>query len=166
MAQDKGRFRTYLLAALDHFLANQRRTARTAKRGGGQIIVSLDETRTGEERFMGEPPAGGAPERLFDKTWAMAVLDQALARLQEEFVGRGKASHFEDWKVFLTCEATADACKASSERLGMSTGAVTMAVHRLRERYGDLLREAVAHTVADPADLDEELRYLVAVLSA
>jgi RNA polymerase sigma-70 factor (ECF subfamily) len=161
---EKGRFRTFLLTTIDHFLANEWRHAQAAKRGGGQIRVSLEDTRLGEERFAREPAADGAPERAFDKNWATTVLDQALARLQQEFATRGKAIHFEDWKLFLTREATAADCEASARRLGMSAGAVTVAVHRLRERYGDLLREAVARTV-EPADVDDELHYLFGLLN-
>src|SRR5262245_22915648 len=165
VTQDKGRFRTFLLTGLDHFLANDWRNAHAAKRGGGKAIVSLDETKAGEERFAREAAFDGAPERVFDKRWAAAVLDQALARLEHEFSARGKSSHFEDWKIFLTREATAQDCRVSAERLGMSAGAVSVAVHRLRERYGDLLRETVAHTVSDAATVDEELRYLFALLN-
>jgi RNA polymerase sigma-70 factor (ECF subfamily) len=165
VAAEKGRFRSFLLAALDHFLANERRHGQALKRGGGQAIVSLEETHLGEERFAREPATAGLPERTFDKTWATTVLDQALRRLEEEFAGRGKAACFEDWKVFLTREATTTDCEASARRLGMSAGAVTVAVHRLRERYGELLREAVANTVAEAGDVDEELRYLFALLN-
>jgi RNA polymerase sigma factor (sigma-70 family) len=162
---EKGRFRTFLLAALDHFLANQWRHGQAIKRGGGQAIVSLDETRLSEERFVREPASDDPPERVFDRLWATTVLDQALARLQQEFTRRDRAAHFEDWKAFLTHEATTPDCEASARRLGMSTGAVIVAVHRLRERYGDLLREAVAQTVPKPADVDDELRYLFGLLN-
>src|SRR5262245_7782867 len=161
----KGRFRTFLLAALDHFLANEWRRGQALKRGGGQTIVSLEETHSGEERFAREPASEGVPERAFDRLWATTVLDQAMTRLQREFSDRGKAAHFDDWKVFLGREATAQDCQASGQRLGMSEGAVTVAVHRFRERYGDLLRETVAQTVAQTADVDEELSYLFALLN-
>jgi RNA polymerase sigma-70 factor (ECF subfamily) len=162
---EKGRFRTFLLAALDHFLANDWRDARAAKRGGGQTVIPLEATEAGEERFAREPAFEGALERSFDKNWAATVLEQTLLRLQQEFAARGKAVHFEDWKVFLTREASAQDCEASAQRLGMSVGAVTVAVHRLRGRLGELLREVVAHTVSTPADVDDELRYLFALLN-
>lgn len=162
---DKGRFRSFLLAAADHFLANEWRRGQAIKRGGGRQIVSLEETQSGAERFARETACVGTPEREFDRAWALAALDQALTRLRAEFDARGKAAQFEDWKVFLTREATAADCAASAQRLGMSAGAVTVAVHRLRERYGDLLREAVAQTVADPADAEGELRHLFALLN-
>jgi len=165
VAPEKGRFRTFLLAALDHFLANEWRKGQALKRGGGQVIVSLDETQSGEERYSREVSSEAAPARAFDKLWATTVLGQAMTRLQQEFSVRGKAAHFEDWKVFLGREATAHDCLASSQRLGMSAGAVTVAVHRFRERYADLLRETVAQTVAQIADVDEELRYLFALLN-
>ena len=165
VAPQKGRFRSFLLAALDHFLANEWRRGQTLKRGGGQLIVSLEETRSGEERFALEPASEGVSERAFDKLWATTVLDQAMTRLQQEFLERGKSAHFEDWKVFLSREATTPDCQASGQRLGMSAGAVTVAIHRFRDRYGDLLRETVAQTVAATADVDEELRYLFALLN-
>lgn len=165
VAPEKGRFRTFLLAAMDHLLANERRNSHAAKRGGGQTLLSLEETRSGEERFAREPAAEGPPDRAFDKSWATMVLDRALERLQQEFASRGKLAQFEDWKLFLTREATTADCEASGRRLGMTAGAVAVAVHRLRARYGDLLREAVAQTVPDAADADNELRYLFAVLN-
>lgn len=165
VAPAKGRFRSFMLAALDHFLANEWRDAQAAKRGGGQSIVSLEDSRLGEERFAREPVLDTAPERAFDRSWATAVLDQALTQLQQEFAKRGKAERFEDWKVFLGREATAADCEASARRLGMSAGAVTVAVHRMRERYGELLRETVANTVPAAADVDDELNYLFRLLS-
>jgi RNA polymerase sigma-70 factor (ECF subfamily) len=164
VSRDKGRFRTFLLATLDHFLANEWRHAQTLKRGGGHTIVSLEETRAGEQRFQREAASGGEPQRAFDKTWALTVLDQALGRLQQEFAARGKAEHFEEWKSFLAREATTADCEASARRLGISANAVAVAVHRLRGRYGELLRETVAQTV-EPAEVDEELRYLFELLN-
>src|SRR5262245_59176730 len=120
VAPEKGRFRTFLLAALDHFLATEWRKNQALKRGGGRAIVSLDETKTGEERFAREVSSQTAPERAFDKLWATTVLEQAMSRLQQEFSKRGKAVHFEDWKVFLSREATEQDCQASGQRLGMN----------------------------------------------
>jgi DNA-directed RNA polymerase specialized sigma24 family protein len=165
VAPEKGRFRTFLLAALDHFLANEWRRGQALKRGGGRVIVSLEETKSGEDRFAREPATQAAPERVFDKLWATTVLDQAMTRLQQEFSTRGKSAHFEEWKLFLSREATAQDCQSSGQRLGMSPGATTVAIHRFRERYGDLLRETVAQTISETTDVDEELRYLFALLS-
>ncbi len=165
VASEKGRFRTFLLVALDHFLANQWRRAQTLKRGGGRVIVSLDETRSDEERFSREPAMEAAPDQAFDRLWATTVLDQAMKRLQQELSARGKAARFDEWKMFLSREATAEDCESSGRRLGMSPGATTVAIHRFRERYGDLLRETVAQTVSETKDVDEELRYLFALLN-
>jgi RNA polymerase sigma factor (sigma-70 family) len=162
---EKGRFRTFLLTALDHFMANEWRRARTLRRGGGRQIISLEEACTREERFAEEPSCESASERAFDKLWATTVLEEALTQLQQEFLTRGKAAHFEDWKQFLSREASTKDCQASGERIGMSAGAVSVAVHRMRERYGDLLRETVAQTVSQPGDVDAELSYLFALLN-
>jgi RNA polymerase sigma-70 factor (ECF subfamily) len=165
VSPNKGRFRTFLLTALDHFLANDWRRGQALKRGGGRVIVSLQEMHSAEERFAGALASEGASEFAFDKLWATTVLDQAMTRLHQEFTARRKSAHFEDWKVFLTREATAQDCQASGERLGMSAGAVTLAVHRFRERYSDLLRETVAQTVSAAADIDDEWHYLFALLN-
>ncbi len=166
VAPQKGRFRSFLLGALDHFLANDWRHGRALKRGGRQKIVSLDEAQFGEERFARETLPTGAPERAFDRLWAATVLEQAMTCLKGEYVARGKSAHFQDWVVFLGREATAADCQASAKRLGMSAGAVTVAVHRFRERYGQLLRDTVAQTVDDGSSVDEELRYLFELLNA
>ena len=165
VAREKGHFRTFLLVSMDHFLANNWREARAAKRGGGAGLVSLDETHLGEERFTREPSTSETPGRAFDKTWAAVVLDQAWQRLRHEFASKGRSGQFEDWKVFLTRPATAQDCEDSGRRLGMSPHAVATAVHRFRERYGWLLRESVGQTVASPGEVDEELRYLFALLN-
>jgi RNA polymerase sigma-70 factor (ECF subfamily) len=161
----KGRFRSFLLAAADHLLANERRRTQAVKRGRGRPVVSLEGSRLGAERFALEGPSSGLPGRSFDRAWAMTVLDQALSRLQEELAGRGRMAHFEEWKIFLTREATLELCTESGRRLGLSPSAVGVGVHRLRERYGELLREIVAHTVRDPAEVDDELRYLFGLLN-
>jgi hypothetical protein len=158
-------FSTFLLVALDHFLASEWRRGQALKRGGGGSIVSLEETQSGEERFSREPATEAPPERAFDRLWATTILDEALARLQQEFSTRGKAAHFEEWKPFLSREGTAQDCQSSGRRLGMSPGATTVAIHRFRGRDGDLLRETVAQTVSEPTDVDEELRYLFALLN-
>ena len=128
-------------------------------------MFSLEETSSGEQRFTQEPACETALELAFDRLWARTVLEQALTQLQQEFFARGKAAHFEDWKQFLSREATTQDCQTSGERIGMSTGAVSVAVHRMRERYGDLLRETVAQTVSQPGDIDTELSYLFTLLN-
>ncbi len=165
VAPQKGRFRSFLLGALDHFLANDWRRGRALKRGGGQTILSLDEAQSGEDRFAREETATATAEQAFDRLWATTVLEQAMARLKTEYSARGKGAHFHDWMVFLGREATASDCQASAHRLGMSPGAVTVAVHRFRERYGHLLRETVAQTVDDVSSVNDEWRYLFELLN-
>ena len=161
----KGKFRSFLLAALNHFLANEWDRARAAKRGGGQVVLSLDETRTGEERFLREPAGETVLQQAFDRAWALALLDQALRALEGEFAKAGKARHYGELKLFLSRETTATEREAVGARLGMTSGAVAVAVHRLRQRYGELLRNEVAQTVAQPGEVDEEWRYLFALLN-
>lgn len=161
---EKGRFRTFLLTTMDHLLANEWRAGRAAKRGGGKPLLALEEIGSAQERFAQEPQSEGISERQFDRAWATIVMEQALLRLRAEFTARGKGAQFEEWKVFLSQEASAAACDQSGQRLKMSAGAVAVAVHRMRERYGVLLRETVAQTVANPKETDPELRHLIKIL--
>lgn len=162
---ERGRFRTFLLTAMDNMLANDWRDRRALKRGGGKCLLSLEEIQTGSHRFAAEPVDGSTANQRFDRAWAEAVLDHALSILRAEFAARGKSVQFNDWKVFLTREASKADCEASGRRLGISAGAVAVAVHRMRERYGELLRSTVADTLADPSDVDEELGHLFGLLN-
>jgi RNA polymerase sigma-70 factor (ECF subfamily) len=161
--RERGKFRWFLLAAMKHFLANQRRRARAKKRGGGRCTISLDFT-AGEHQYGSEPADCLTAERLYDRQWALALLDQALRRLQEEYAARGKSQVFDELKDCLTGDSEARPYAELAASLGVSEAAVKMAVHRLRRRYGELLKEAVTHTVADPEDIDGELRELLAAL--
>jgi RNA polymerase sigma-70 factor (ECF subfamily) len=165
VSPEKGRFRTFLLRSMDHLLANDWRDGRTLKRGGQTPLISLDESVTCEERFAREFPSEVAFERQFDRAWATVVLEQALSRLKQEFTARGKSAQFDGWKVFLSREADLVSCEESGQRLNMSAGAVSVAVHRMRERYGMLLRETVAQTLADSGEVEEELHHLFGLLS-
>jgi RNA polymerase sigma factor (sigma-70 family) len=156
----KGRFRTYLLTAVKHFLANEYDRTRAKKRGGGQTILSLEGL---EARYCQEPADRLTPERIFERQWALALLDQVLARLQAEMAADGKAALFDAIKGHLTGgESVSYATTAAS--LGMTEGAVKVAAHRLRQRYRELLREEIAHTVASPDEIEEEVRYLFTCL--
>jgi RNA polymerase sigma factor (sigma-70 family) len=159
---DKGRFRFYLLTALRHFLAEARDYDRRLKRGGGQRVLSLDEP-IGEERYRLEPQDDATPERLFDRRWALAVLEQVLKQLGREYQAAGKGPLFHQIKGFLTDEDSA-AYPRIARDLEMSEGALRVAVHRLRRRYGELLRQEIAHTVASPEEVPEEMRHLREVL--
>jgi RNA polymerase sigma factor (sigma-70 family) len=156
--REKGKFRAFLLAAVKNFLANERDRTLAQKRGGGQAVIAW-ESLNAEARYRLEPSHRLTPEKLFERRWALTMLDQVLARLQGEFDEGGKTRLFEALKGALT-GGLVETYAAIAERLGMSQVAVKVAVHRLRRRYRELLREAIAHTVADPAEIDEEIRYL------
>lgn len=156
----KGRFRTFLITALKRFLANEYDRARAQKRGGGQRLVSLESL---EARYRQEPADTLTPERIFEQQWALALLDQVLARLQTEMTTDSKAALFDALKGHLTgSQATGYA--ATAARLGMTEGAVKVAAHRLRQRYRELLREEIAQTVTSLEEVDEEIRYLFTCL--
>ena len=158
----RGKFRAWLLAAMKHFLCNEWDRAHAAKRGGGQMLLSIDEA-TAESRYLREPAAVDNPELLYDRRWALTLLERVMARLREEFSGAGKSELFDVIKGTLTGDAPSHAEIAS--RLDTTEGAVKVAVHRLRERYRAAIREEIAETVAGAAEIEEELRHLLAVLS-
>ena len=164
LSREKGKFRTFLLAALNHFLSDARDRARAEKRGGGQPIVSLDQTEA-EQRYLQVPSGDLAPERVFDRHWALTVLEAALARLRQEHQASAKAELFARLSAFLSNEGSKADYDAVASKLGMSANAVTVAVHRLRQRYRECIRLELAQTVASPEDLDEEMNYLFSVLS-
>jgi RNA polymerase sigma-70 factor (ECF subfamily) len=159
---DRGRFRSWLLASMRHFLANEWNRLGAQKRGGGALVLSLDETNA-EGRYLHEPPDPLDAAQLFERRWALTLLDEVLARLRTEMEAAGKSAHFEALKPALTGEPIAHTEAAA--RLGMSEGSVRVTVHRLRERYRELLRAAVADTVDSPAEIEAELQHLFAALS-
>jgi len=161
VAPERGRFRTWLLAVLQHFLINEWRRARTQKRGGGAVHLSLDDDA--EARYLVEPADPITAEKLFDRRWALTLLDRVLARLGAEQAQTGKAAQFEALKFCLSGEKHAYAEVAA--KLEMTEAAVKVAVHRLRERYRALIRTEIAETVASPEEVDGELRDLFAALS-
>jgi RNA polymerase sigma-70 factor (ECF subfamily) len=158
--RDKGKFRSFLLASVKHFLANEWDKARAQKRGGGRRPVALDGLDA-EARYAIEPADELTPERLFERRWAMAVLGQVLARLQQEYVDRGHGDLFEALNGGLTGAGAVTSHAETARRLGMTEGAVKMATSRLRRRYRRLLREEIAETVASPDLVDEEIRFLM-----
>jgi len=157
----KGKFRSFLLASLKHFLANERDRARAQKRGGGQTVIALDALSDAARSRL-EPLDNSSPDKAFDKQWALTVLDHALKRLRMEFAEAGKEELFNELKQFLTGDEPAQTHAEIGARCGLSEGAVKVAVHRLRRRYRALLREEVAQTVAGPEDIEGELRDLFA----
>lgn len=161
----KGKFRSFLLAAMNHFLANEWDRARTLKRGG-QITFVPFEDLLAEQRYQGEQSVGRSPDSLYEKAWAMALLERVLGRLREETAADGQGQRFEELKVILVGERPSLSYADLAAKLNSSEAALKMAVQRLRRRYGELLREEIAQTVADPSDAQEELRHLRSVLSS
>jgi len=159
---ERGRFRSYLLGALKHFLANEWHRLKRQKRGGELQFVEWDALDP-EARYEEAPQQPADPEQLFDREWARQITSGALQALNEEMRAAGKGEQFDALKGSLSGKDGSSRADAA-ERLGLSEGAVKVAVHRLRQRYRKLLREAVAETVSDEANLDDEMRYLVAVL--
>jgi RNA polymerase sigma factor (sigma-70 family) len=159
----RGRFRAFLLTVFKHFLAHERERQQAQKRGGDVRHFSID-AESGEERYRQEPTDRWTPETLYERRWALTLLDRVLTRLREEYASRDKADLFEQCQPCLTGAADAPAYAELAERLAMSEPAVRVAVHRLRQRYRELLRAEVAQTVGHPDDVEAELQHLRAAL--
>ena len=157
--QTKGRFRTYLLGALMHYLADERDKANAQKRGGGVVPISLDETDA-EGRYLAEPTTEETPERAFDKRWATTLLEQAFEQLGGEFRAAGKVNVFDELKRFLTGDVGPGGYDATAAQLRLQPGTVAVTVHRMRHRYRELLRAQILATVANASDADDEFRAL------
>ncbi len=162
--QHKGRFRCFLLGALKHFLADVKDKGLAQKRGGGRTVVSWEQA-CAEERFGAEPVDALSPDILFDRHWALTVLEQATARLRARYQAEGSVGLFEALSCYLTREMPAPSYAEVAVRLGLSETAVGSAIFRLRRCYHSLVREEVAQTVADAEELEEEIRYLMNVFS-
>ena len=159
----RGSFRSFLLASINHLLANEWDKARALKRGGGKQILSLDAEEA-EGRFVQEPAALDSAEKAFDRRWALTLLDRALTVLRDEFAVEGKLAHFDLLKGFLSDVAGDGDYAALADPLGMESGGVAVAVHRLRVRYREIVRAEIAQTVANEAELKDEMRHLFASL--
>ena len=160
----KGRFRSFLLASIKHFLANEWDRARAQKRGGGKQILSVNPADP-ETKYAAEPSHDITPEKLYDRRWAMTVLDQVMVKLRKEMHAEGKADQFEQMKIFLTGSKGEVRYAKVAENLGISETAVKTAVHRLRKRYRLLLIAEIANTVETKQDVEQELRHLLAALA-
>jgi RNA polymerase sigma factor (sigma-70 family) len=156
----RGRFRSFLLGSLKHFLANQRRAARALKRGGGSATLSFDFS-TGERRLQLEPSHELTAERVYERRWALTLLERVLAAMRDEYAAAGKQALFDELERYLDGGCRDVAYREIAARLAMSEGAVKVAAHRLRRRYRDRLRHEVAQTVGDAADVEDELRALL-----
>jgi RNA polymerase sigma factor (sigma-70 family) len=162
--RDKGRFRSFLLASVKHFLANEWDKAKAQKRGGGHMLISIDAVLA-ENSFGSEPADLLTADKIFDRRWALALLEQVLRRLREEFARDGKEKQFEQLKATLTEASRSLPYAEIATRLATSEGAVKVAVHRLRQRYRELLRAEIADTVANAGEIDDEIRNLFAALA-
>lgn len=162
--REKGKFRSFLLASLKQFMFDEQDKAGALKRGGGQSIFSLDDT-TNEDRYQHEPVDDLDPEKLYERRFAMTLLAQAKARLKEEYSGAGKAVLYERLNVLLSAEPNNPLYAQVAAELGRAEGTVKSDVSRMRKRYRQLVRAEVANTVADPAEVDEEIHHLISVIS-
>jgi RNA polymerase sigma-70 factor (ECF subfamily) len=161
--QAKGRFRSFLLAALKHYLANEWDKAKALRRGGRVEFLSL-EGGAAESRYYEEPVSELTPETLYEQRWAYELLGQVLERVRHEFEASGQSPLFEALKGFLLGESRAVSYAEVAAQQGLSEGAVKKRVQRLRQRYQRLLREEIAHTVARPEEVEDEIRYLFSVV--
>jgi RNA polymerase sigma-70 factor (ECF subfamily) len=159
-----GRFRSYLLTMLKRFLANERARSQTEKRGGGKKILSIDE-KAAEQQYQIEPVENVTPEVLFERRWASMLLDRVMARLEREYTVSGRAEQFTMLRGQLSGDKGQIGYAQLGASCGMSEGAVKVAVHRLRKRYGQLLREEIAPLVSSAEEIDLEIRHLMTVVS-
>src|SRR5204862_883731 len=161
--KEKGRLRSYLLTSLKHFLASEQRRAMTLKRGKGQRLIPLEELRANERGEM-EPADPLTADRLYERRWALTLMEQVLRRLKDEYCEAGNAALFDSLKQLLPDELGAPSRAEIALQLGMTDNALRQAFHRFRHRYQLLLREEISHTVATASDIEDELRHLIAVL--
>ena len=159
LSAERGRFRAFLLASLKHFLINEWKKSQRLKRGGGEKLLSLD-WQTADTKFQVAAENEPSPDKAFDREWALALLAKVIDRLQQECAAEGKAKLFEQLKIFLTAGKGESAHADVADALEMEEGAVRVAVHRLRKRYRQLLRDEIANTLSDAAMVDEEMRAL------
>lgn len=164
VSPDKGRFRSFLLAAFKNFMANQRRAAATQRRGGAVATLSLSDTEF-QSRYDREPAVAETPERLFERSWVEELLARVRTRLADEYRQAGKEEFLELLEPHLAACHEALPRPEICSRLQLSAAALAMSLHRMRRRYGELLRQEIAATVDDPADVDDELRALMAAVS-
>lgn len=162
--RQRGKFRAFIITAFKRFLAKEHARATAQKRGGGRPTLSFDMA-SGEDQYRREPEHDWTAERIFERRWALTLLDRVLDRLEAEHRERGREAIFEALQGVLSGEGLAESRAETARRLGMSLTAVKVAIHRLRRRYRDLLRDEVAQTLAEPEEVDEEIRALLAALA-
>jgi DNA-directed RNA polymerase specialized sigma24 family protein len=159
----KGKFRSFLLACLRHFLSDHRDRASALKRGGGVRFVTFD-AQGAEERYHLEARAALDPQTAFDREWGMTLLAQALSRLRREYVAAGKDRLYERLKAYASAEMDATACAQAAAELALTESATKGALQRLRQHYRELIRMEIAQTVSSPSQIDEEIRYLIGII--
>lgn len=160
----QGRFRAFLLTSLNNHLANEWTKGQRLKRGGGATPVSID-AQGEEERYLAEPTDEATPERLFERRWAEVVLERVTQRVRADLIAAGQEERFHALKGFLLGDAPGVTYEEAGRRLGLSVAAVTSAIHRMRSRYREFFLDEIARTVAEPADVDDEIRYLARALA-
>lgn len=164
VSREKGKFRSFLLASLTNFLNNDWDKRQRLKRGGGRSVVSLDELRA-EERYLHEPVDSVTPETLFERRWAWTLVEEVFLRLKQEYVLSGKEALFLKLEPALTREFTSESMAQCAAELKINENALKVALHRLRRRFGQLLRSEIARTVADPDEIEDEIRHLFMAIS-
>ena len=163
-ARERGRFRSFLMTSVENFLRNAHERAQAQKRGGGRPPVSLDD-QDAEGRYLAEPAAELDPAREFELRWALTVLQRVMQRLREEYLENGQGDLFDALQAHLWGDADSIPYPQVAERFGLTAANVKITAHRLRQRYRELLREEISHTVAQPGEIDEEIRYLMRIVS-
>jgi RNA polymerase sigma factor (sigma-70 family) len=159
----RGKFRSFLLTSFKHFLANEYDRERAKKRGGSQVLIALD-VETAEARYAADQPGTLTPEALFERQWALGLVDRAMAALSADLIASGKAATYNELKGLLIGEKEEGGYAKIAQALGSTEGAVKVTVHRLRRKFRARLRAEIMATVSDDAEIEEELRYLIAVL--
>jgi RNA polymerase sigma-70 factor (ECF subfamily) len=162
--RERGRFRSFLLASFKHFLSHEQARAHARKRGGGRRLLSIDFAAA-ENRFSLEPTDKSTPEAIYERRWALTLLEQVFGRLRAEYAKKGKEQLFEQLKPALSGGESAIGYSQLAVATGTTEGAIKVAVHRLRQRYGALLRETIAETLSDPDEVDDEVRQLFRAVS-
>ena len=163
--RERGKFRSFLLTSVKNFLANERDRAHALKRGGPQLALSIDSAEN-EDWCTPEVIDRSTPESLFERRWALALLERAMSNLRAGYAGNGKLKQFEQLSVFLDDDSTEGRYDAVAAQMGVTAGAVRIAVHRLRRKHREFLRNEIANTVSEPNQIDDELRFLLSALSA
>jgi RNA polymerase sigma-70 factor (ECF subfamily) len=162
--RERGRFRSFLLTSLKHFLANERDWASAQKRGAGNQPVSIDDIQAGEQRYSLEPHHDLTPEAIYEKQWALTLLGQSIARLETQFEKAGRKDQFDQMKRFLLADEERIPYSEIAGKIGLSEGALKVAIHRLRRQFRDALQEEISHTVSHSSEIQDEIRFLMTVV--